>query len=436
MHTAARLSTVMVVAAVCFHAAARPAAATTLHVATTGSDFSIDCSAAAPCRTINHAVDLAGQGDTIQVGAGTFSEDFGIHVNKILDIVGTGWLGTRVQLGWYVSGPSCCAVFNIEGEAIVTLSGMTISGGRGTFAGGISNQATLTLQNVRVADNISDASSGGAISNGGFLTMYNVAVSHNRAYFGLINFGTAWIYDSRITDTFGTGAGSHGVGNGGGTLTMNRGLIASNQGTGLAIWNPMPGGLEDTCPETNVTNVTISHNSGGGITAKAGATCGGHEVMLTHVTVAANTAKTGSGGLHVDYTTVNLRNSLLADNSGPQCGLSISSPANVTAVGSMISDLSCNVQSATASLIGEDPLLGPLQWGVTGLAAKVLLLGPTKVHKLKSLSPAIDGGWPAYCAPTDQLGTLRTIDGNGDGVARCDMGAYEYRGKSRGYIDQ
>ena len=59
--------------------------------------------------------------------------------------------------------------------------------------------------------------------------------------------------------------------------------------------------------------------------------------------------------------------------------------------------------------------------------------GPTFTHALRPASPAIDAGNPATpggggsntCEATDQRGLARTVDGNGDDVARCDIGAYE-----------
>jgi hypothetical protein len=41
-------------------------------------------------------------------------------------------------------------------------------------------------------------------------------------------------------------------------------------------------------------------------------------------------------------------------------------------------------------------------------------------------SPAIDTGTNALCPVMDYQGIPRPLDGNGDGVATCDMGAYEY----------
>jgi hypothetical protein len=44
---------------------------------------------------------------------------------------------------------------------------------------------------------------------------------------------------------------------------------------------------------------------------------------------------------------------------------------------------------------------------------------------LQSGSAAIDAGTSTGCPATDQRGTARPIDGNGDGTSTCDIGAYE-----------
>ena len=51
--------------------------------------------------------------------------------------------------------------------------------------------------------------------------------------------------------------------------------------------------------------------------------------------------------------------------------------------------------------------------------------GKTKTHALKAGSRAIDRGDNAGVPPTDQRGLPRVKDGNGDGIARVDVGAFE-----------
>jgi len=70
-----------------------------------------------------------------------------------------------------------------------------------------------------------------------------------------------------------------------------------------------------------------------------------------------------------------------------------------------------------------DPQLGPLQDNG----------GPTPTHALLPGSPAIDAGG-SDCPPpaTDQRGFPRPVDGNDDGVATCDIGAYELGGTAPG----
>jgi hypothetical protein len=66
-----------------------------------------------------------------------------------------------------------------------------------------------------------------------------------------------------------------------------------------------------------------------------------------------------------------------------------------------------------------DPLLGPL--ADNG--------GPTLTHALLPGSPAIDGGDATSCLSTDQRFLDRPVDGDGDGMAVCDIGAFEFQGQ-------
>jgi hypothetical protein len=99
-------------------------------------------------------------------------------------------------------------------------------------------------------------------------------------------------------------------------------------------------------------------------------------------------------------------NSLLAQNAGGNCAAA----ALLEGSHNLSSDASCSF-SGESNRSQTDPLLG-------GLLANGF-------YSMSSSSPAVDQGNPATCPARDYRGISRPLDGDGDGVAVCDIGPLE-----------
>jgi FG-GAP-like repeat len=275
-----------------------------------------------------------------------------------------------------VDGGGIAGVFTTFSADIV-ISGLTIRNGSAFEGGGLFNlSAVVTLANVTVTGNSAAGGvGGGGIVNLGTLRLTNVTVSANTSAVS-----AGGIYNE-------------------GTLVATNSTISGNTA------NKAGGGLENVFGTTTLTNVTIANNKADNDNAGGGA----------------------GGGL-LNSSTVTARNTIIAGNT---VGTSGSAPDCAGPLTSQGYDL---IQSVTGCVIGGNtttnklglnPLLGPL----------AIYGGPTRTHALLPGSPAIDGGDPAGCPPTDQRGVIRPQDGNGNGIARCDIGAFEAGAPSFATLD-
>jgi hypothetical protein len=153
-----------------------------------GSDSNTCTSPTTACKTIGHAISRAASGDSIMVSAATYTEALTISLN--LKIIGAGASATIVD------GAGRFGVVTISGGAHVTLSKLTISGGKASSGAGINNSGTLTLSNSTVTGNwapipchrffvVCESSFGtalgGGIYNSGALIISNSTISENHA---------------------------------------------------------------------------------------------------------------------------------------------------------------------------------------------------------------------------------------------------------------
>jgi hypothetical protein len=245
---------------------------------------------------------------------------------------------------------------------------------------------------------------GGVLNDGGRLTVRRSTFFSNAGFFGgaiaNANGGLATIEQSSFFDNVSIAGAA--IYNEESTLLVSGSSLRHNTGEGGV-------GIENAGGVATVVNTTISGNDGsaaaGGVYNSSGTT------SLLNVTLAGNTGHLSGNGL-ANFGTLILTNVVL-DNEGPVGTNCWGDP--ISDGGHNIEDgESCGFTDAT-SRSNLEPLLGPL--ADNG--------GPTQTHALLPGSPAIDAGDDGACPEADQRDVPRPLDGDGDGDAACDIGAFE-----------
>jgi hypothetical protein len=377
------------------------AIAATRYVEKSGNDSFNSCtSAASPCRTITHAITAASSGDLIKIGVGIFTE-YQIVISKNLSLTGTNF-GVQGSIGTVVEPESGGTVFVIDSFVTCQLEKMWIRNGTNS---GIYNLGTLTVQNAAITNN--KGNDAGGIANEGTLTLTQVSISKNEGGTGggLFNFDTGTAILNKVDISFNTG---HAGGfDNRGFLALINSTVRGNDTT------------QDCCTGVNLfgatlfaANSTISGNTKGALINSEAF------VALHYVTIAKNGGSYGAIFAH--NGSVILSRSIISENGqGAQCGEDI--------VGSfsdggynVYQDQSCGFFLGSGSIVAEAQLK-PLAFNG----------GPTATHALQKTSPAIDLVPSGLCFDEDQRGFPRPVDGNDDGVADCDAGAFEYQKPKR-----
>jgi hypothetical protein len=347
------------------------------YVATTGVDTPYCL--VNPCRTVAYAIGQAASGDRIHIAAGTYSEN--LTPDKNLNFYGAGMNATILD------GGGLDSVID-DNSSNLSFLDMTIRNGHnsGGSGGGIAQWGgTLVLTRIKVTGNT--AKFGGGIFSGSQLTMTDCVVSDNVAESGY----------------------------GGGIFLQGSGISANliNVTINGNMASVSSGGLHNQRIGTvNLMNVTISGNTSalnGAITTTNTST-----LSILNSTIADNHYSAGGsmGGIG-NYSTTNITNTIFAGNDGGNCFNGTGGTLN-TMGGNLDSGNTCSFNHPS-DLRNTDPLLGTL--ADNG--------GPTETMALLTGSPAIDAGTNTGCPSTDQRGVARPQDGNLNGVAVCDKGAFE-----------
>ena len=262
--------------------------------------------------------------------------------------------------------------------SVVSISGITISNGdNGNLGGGIFNNGALTVSDCTISGN--SASVGGGIYNVGTLTLTGSTISDNSA-------------------------------------------VSTNGGGGGGVFS----NTDLSGPKATITNSTISGNTtasfGGGVYNEDGRT------DIKNSTITDNTAPDGQGSgvasFGDPFTPTEVLSTIISDNHGTDVDFVRGTTNSFVSKGyNLIGDGNATgAFNQPGDQVGKDPNLGVL--AENG--------GPTQTHALLSGSPAIDAGPPTdgdpiACPPpaTDQRGVERPQDGDANGTAACDIGAFE-----------
>ncbi len=373
------------------------------------------------------------------------------------------------------------AIANYSNNSFTTISDTELWGNTANTSGGAfynsSDNSSITLVNTEFLSNTANTA-GGAFLNYGdnvFTTVtdstfvdnasqwgafYIYALTntvtvansyfgrnHSDAYGGAIHlYGpgptvtttgvTAHITGTTFTEnTAASGGGAIRSGIGTFTALANTAFIQNTTGGNGGALHISADGMTGFAT-AHIANSTFSSNqaalSGGAIYGYSMST----NPNFRNVTIAYNTADSdnngsgdGGGFASVNNGSFYFSNSIIANNndSGNEAPDCLAATGGAHGQNNLIGKTDgCNF-AGIYNLMGTianplDPHLGPLT-------------GSLPYHPLSLNSPAIDTGFPApptndpnywaNCRLTDQIGTVRPIDGNRDGEAICDMGAVE-----------
>jgi hypothetical protein len=225
-----------------------------------------------------------------------------------------------------------------------------------------------------------------------------------------------------------------------GTVALNRVTVSGNSGGGAysdggGIWAGYSTFAMESCTVSD--NTTVAAAGGGGIWI------GFSTVGMDNCTVSGNIVSgggAGGGGIWTDESTLAINSSTISGNSvtgGWVNGRAIWKAGGTVVVSNTLVDGDCymefDLQSGGGNLESPGNSCGfdrgsdqsGIPSDVLGLAGLADNGGPTLTHALLAGSAAIDNGLNIACPAVDQRGRSRPMDGDGDGYAVCDVGAYE-----------
>ncbi|MEZ5470949.1 MAG: choice-of-anchor Q domain-containing protein [Marinicella sp.] len=368
--------------------------------------------------TLNDAV-TAADTDTAtggcSAGSGADVLELPIDGNLIL-AAPTGTINTEVTIngnGSVIDGNDTGRIFTVQAGGNLTINDSIVTNGVSStadrnFAGGVrSYDGQLHINRSTFSEHV-----GGAINFTRSTGSITDSVIENNDSYG----AAAYYYNGGLTVSSSTVTVSNS------TISGNNTMSGTAGGGGIYVGN------FDSAVSLTMTNSTISGNTsvnrGGGISHTDYGN--GSTISLTNVTIIDNTSNVAGGGIANDASTITISQSIVSGNTGTAGSEVYSSGGTVTVDDFNLFGFNNNAGVVGVTIGATD--IVPTEANVTGIVDTTLSDngGSTPTHALVTGSPAIDAVPAASCASvTDQTAKNRPIDGNVDGTADCDIGAFE-----------
>ena len=387
---------------------------------------------------LNPIITATPAGGTVQLGEGTYRLTTQALLNKAVTVKGAGVDRTVVTAPY----GSLARAFNLS-NADATLCNLTVAGCTNFQTGAAIYMTAGTVSNVRVTANSTGLNCYATARNGGGIyltggTVTNCVVSNNRTFTGYgFSYGSGvgmeggTIVDSTISGNGRTRSQSRGCGLyilGSGSPRVIRCRIVGNdsgkQGLtatdtrGMGIWMENDKAIVERCEIVSNQHHAVYMTKGTlrncliwghtGTSSSASLTPGVQMSggSLYNNTISANDSPANNPGLYMTAGTA--VNNIIYGNTGGAYGASVSGGTFNT---NIVSDTAYVTTSAAVGNSTGDPLMADSVNGDFTIGFS---------------SPAVDAGAAIASVTEDFAGVERPQDGNGDGTAAPDIGAYEY----------
>lgn len=271
----------------------------------------------------------------------------------------------------------------------VAIKNTTFEGNSGTIGGAIFlAEADTVMKKVKFIDNDSSSNFGGAIG---------------------VSYGLLGISDSAFENNSGVAIYTFG---GSGIVANVPMTIVNSTFSGNSSTDGAAAIKNQSTVDLTILNSTFSGNNSSYGPSVISMYDADSKINIGYSTFALNDSDNSEGVIKITFlpTEANIENSIFALNIGGECNVGTLS---VNRVNNLSGDGSCGstVASGINSILSANG-------------------GITKTHKILAGSNAIDAALVGpnlkfACPSEDQRHVSRPLDGNGDGVLKCDIGAYE-----------